>query len=272
MSPMKVYKKIFIGFASMALLSACSHRVPNELTHISGLRALPGKISMDDLRHSSKGNSSFLRSSERFGGRAQQINTMLKAHSSELTQVFNFKSLLLKHSVIPPVLSTSENIVNIGNDSVIRIADKMLTIVFPPRFTTVAPTWQAYLMMNYAKPETPDRSLLPKTREETEIWNKYIVKSWKFGIDQANHIFQANLSRLKRNFNGMILYKQLLAQHMVTPPFVAETTLGVTGNQQELRLNDRILRIASTANLITDTSSWEAALKNLKIDKSDDKQ
>ena len=134
----------------------------------------------------------------------------------------------------------------------------------PPRFSTAPPNWQNYLLMNFQKPETPNTTLLPKNKEETRLWNQQIVKSWKFGVSQANHIFGSNLSRLRRDFGGMVLYRQLLAQHMVSPPYIAETNLGVTGNQEELRLNDRILRISNNAKLVVDTNNWQATLKRVK--------
>ena len=264
---MQVLKKFIVTLVCPIMLCACSHKMPNELSQISGLRAPAQHSNIDDLRANAiKETAASLGAQSALAWRAEHINNMLDTHTEALSQVFNFKSLLLRHNVLPPVLSTSENIVNIGNDSVIRVADKMLTILLTPRFVTAAPTWQHYMLMHFKTPETPNTSLLPKTREETAIWNKYIVKSWHFGVQQANHIFNANLARLKRDFNGMVLYRKLLAQHMVTAPYVAETTLGVTGNSQSMRLNDRILRIASTANLITDTDSWDATLKHLKID------
>jgi defect in organelle trafficking protein DotC len=262
---MKVLKQWVIAVGCASLLGACMHRVPQELTQISGLRAKKSELDINDIRSTAiKETAASLGAQNGLAWRAKQINHILMKHEATLTNIFDFQQLLLKHHVIPPVLATSENIVNVGNDSVIRVAEKMYTILKPPRFSTATPNWQNYLLMHFKAPETPNITLLPKNKAETAVWNKYIVKSWKFGIDQANNIFGANLARLRRQFNGMVLYRQLLAQHMVTAPYVAETTLGITGNQQELRLNDRILRISNASHLITDTSSWQPTLKNVK--------
>ncbi len=262
---MKGLKQVTVVLICVSLLGACAHRTPRELTQISGLHAYKSRESMDDIRATAiKETAATLGAQSGLAWRTNQINQILQRHGDSLANIFNFRALLLKHNVMPPVLSTADNIVNVGNDYVIRTAEKMYTIITPPRFATTTPNWQDYLIMHFGKPETPDVTLLPTTRLETAVWNKYIVKSWHFGIEQANHIFATNLSKLRRDYNGMVLYRQLLAQNMVSMPFVAETTLGVTGNQKALRLNDRILRISGTAGLIIDTDTWQPSLNNLK--------
>lgn len=265
---MKVLHQIIVSLMSLLLLSACVHRVPDELTHISGLRAQPRHNMMTDIRGTAiRETAATLGAQSALAWRTNQINKILYHHEEALSNIFNFRTLLLKHNVMPPILITADNIVNVGNESVIRTAEKMYAIKIPPRFVTATPSWHDYLVIHYAKPETPNRTLLPKNKEETEVWNKTIVKSWKYGVEQADHIFEANLARLKQHYQGMLLYRKLLAQNMVTAPYVAETTLGVTGNQQSLRLNDRILRISGTSALVTDTESWQATLKHLKTPK-----
>jgi defect in organelle trafficking protein DotC len=265
-------KQVTIGLIYVAILGGCAHRTPTELTHISGLQAHKSIQDMDDIRMTAiKETAATLGAQSGLAWRAKQINQRTLQHDLSLSNIFNFRSLMLKHNVLPPVLSTADNIVNIGNDSVIRAAEKMYTITAPPHFVSATPSWQNYLIMHYTKPETPNMTLLPKTKAETIVWNQYTIKSWHYGVEQANNIFGANLARLKRDYQGMILYRKLLAQHMVTEPYIAETTLGVTGNQKSLRLNDRIMRIAGTANLITDTDTWQPSLKNLKSKPHDTK-
>ena len=57
-----------------------------------------------------------------------------------------------------------------------------------------------------------------------------------------NFIFEENMNRLKRDYNGMIIFRKLLAQHMVSAPHVAEAKIGVSGNSSELNIDDRISR------------------------------
>ncbi len=61
-----------------------------------------------------------------------------------------------------------------------------------------------------------------------------VEMGWFEGIDQADQIYTENLARLKRDYQGMIRYRMLLAQNMVSAPQVAHRELGVTGGGEEL--------------------------------------
>ena len=194
--------------------------------------------------------------------RAHQVNRMLNKHQHELDRTFNFNGLILNDNVLPPVLTQGDDSLKLNSHTVVRLADKEYRIVRPPMFVTTPPSWREYLWMNFNEPEAPDKSLLPKGYEERVVWNAGVEKGWKQGVEQANEIYDANLARLKRDFSGMVLYRKLLAQNIVSAPFVARTNLGVTGGGDHLRLNDKILRITSTSQLNADTSTWKAAVYN----------
>jgi len=188
--------------------------------------------------------------------RSNIINKTLIKDQSHLDSIFNFNQLLLQHNVLPPVLVESSNNLNLDNDKAIRLNSKTYRIIKQARFVTAPPTWRTYLTMNYLPPSVPDSTLLPKTKEEASAWNEFLTQGWEQGISQANDIFRSNLDRLQRDVLGMILYKKLLAQHMVSAPFVANTNLGVTGDKDEMHINDQVLRITSESKLMTDSSKW----------------
>ena len=192
--------------------------------------------------------------------RSQQIDQALSKQSSYLDQVFNFSQLIIKNSVLPPVLEESNNNVNVASTKSIRMASKTYKIVSPARFVSTPPNWRNYLMMNYKKPDMPDRTLLPTTKAEAEIWNKSIREGWKQGLTQANTIFARNLARLKRDYNGIVLYRKLLAQNMVSAPYIAKAELGVTGDGTEIRINDRVIRITKDSSLNPNSQSWNPVI------------
>ena len=47
-----------------------------------------------------------------------------------------------------------------------------------------------------------------------------LVKGWAEGIQQGLNIFKVHMHQLSRDFNGMVLYKRLLAKNMVSPHFM----------------------------------------------------
>lgn len=196
--------------------------------------------------------------------RALQINHSLSQQAEYLDHVFDFNQLLLAHNVLPPVLTEADDSINEQNGMALRLASKTYKIVSNARFVTAPPTWRTYLWMNYDKPDMPDHTLLPNTQAEAKMWNYYLQQGWKEGLQQANSIFSINLNRLKRDYKGMILYRKLYAERMVSAPYVASTDLGVTGDANQIRINDRVLRITALSKLQTDSNDWNPVLIDSK--------
>ena len=192
--------------------------------------------------------------------RAEHVDVALENQGSYLDHIFDFNQLLLKHNVLPPVLVESDGNLTLDGSDTIRMADKTYKIEAPARFVTAPPTWRNYIWMIYNKPDTPDQTLLPVDKAEAKIWNFYLQQGWKDGLQQANEIFAANLSRLKRDYLGMVLYRKLLAQGIISSPIVSKADLGVTGDADQLRINDEIVRITAQSALQPDSSKWNAIL------------
>lgn len=195
------------------------------------------------------------------GGLAAQskiINARLDKDRWYLETIYNFNGMILSHGVLPPVLVQGDFSLNLADPNTIRVADKTYKIVQQARFVTTPPNWRDYLWMTYAKPEMPHKLLLPKNNYESKIWSKAVRLGWQKGIEQAVNIFQQNLARLKRDYQGMILYRKLLEQKMINAPFVSRTELGVTGDGSDMRINDQVLRITEHPKLKTDSSGWKA--------------
>ncbi|CAM4412159.1 MAG: hypothetical protein LEGION0398_MBIBDBAK_00304 [Legionellaceae bacterium] len=191
--------------------------------------------------------------------RANEIDAILEKRERQLSQIFNFDGMMLPQNVLPPVLIEGRDTLNLASSETIRLADRTYKIFKQARFVTTPPTWRSYLWMSYKKPPVPDVSLLPKTAEEQQIWKLYISKGWNQGKEQADAIFKENLARLKRDYTGMVLYRKLLAQNIVSAPFVAKTELGVTGGKSNIRINDQVLRITALPALQPDSKRWKPA-------------
>lgn len=189
---------------------------------------------------------------------SKEVNNRLEADKWSLETIYNFNGMMLSHGVLPPVLVESDDSLNLADPNTIRVADKTYKIVAQARFATTPPHWRDYLWMPFKKPELPDKVLLPRTEEERKIWAKAIKMGWDKGIEQSYNIFQQNLARLKRDYQGMILYRKLLQEKMVSPPYVSKTELGVTGNGTDMRINDQVLRITELPKLQTDSHTWKA--------------
>lgn len=193
--------------------------------------------------------------------RAKIIDDQLVRQTKYLDTIYDFNALVLENNVLPPVLLEGRNTLNLADTQTIRISDRVYKVSKQAHFVTTSPNWRQYLWMDYKKPDPPHVTLLPVNKEERIIWVHYVDKGWQNGLDQANTILEENISRIKEDFVGMILYRKLLAMNMVTPPYVSHTDLGVTGDGHEIHIDDKVLRITALPALNINSSEWKAAVE-----------
>jgi defect-in-organelle-trafficking protein DotC len=191
--------------------------------------------------------------------RAKALNEALNEQANRLDRIFDFNAMMVTQNVMAPVLTEGRETFSQNSEEEIRISDRMFKIEKNARFVPHPPTWRDYLQINTKmnKVEVPHQSLLPKTVEEKEVWNEWVMKGWNEGEGQANTIFAQGLARLKRDYSGMIQYKVLLKQGLVTAPIVAHTNLGTTGGGNQMSLKDQVFRISVPSNLIADSKAWK---------------
>ena len=262
------------GLSSLLVLSACSSTkrsayVGNTET-LEGLQALgrAGQQDMNELKSNIrvlaiKETALTIGAQSGLASRAKHINSYLIRHARRLDQVYDFVTLMLENNVIPPILSEGHNLLNLASPNAIRVADTSYKIDQQARFLTTPPTWRQYIWMDYNLPERPPSAVLPKDNLEREAWDKYTYEGWQKGMEQADSIFADNLARLKHDFMGIVLYRKLLAMNMVSPPYVSHTDLGITGDTESIRVDDRVLRIVALPQLNIKGSEWRASVTRL---------
>jgi defect-in-organelle-trafficking protein DotC len=269
-------KKSLLPIVFFVLLTACSSHQPavdtanlNSLENVQvSARNTDSRDALAGLRgRSLKDTAMSLGAQGSLAWSSNEINGWLDKQKKYLDSIFNFNALMLEHGVMPPVLEVGDDSLNLADPNTIRVADRTYKIVQQAQFSTTPPNWREYLWLNYAKPEMPDKTLLPRNKAEQKIWREGIRAGWDKGVEQAYSIFQQNLARLKRDFNGMLLYRKLLTEKMISSPYVARTELGVTGDGNDMRINDQVLRIVEHPQLQTNSKNWRAVvIKNQPVD------
>ena len=114
---------------------------------------------------------------------------------------------------------------------------------------------------NYTTPSEPPSLILPTNDAEREHWQKHLKQGWDAGIKQAKEIFDVDLNRLDRDYQGMIRYLALLNEGKVSDTVVAKGMLGTTGDGQAMRVNDRTIRIMKDPELNLKHSEWSPTIK-----------
>ncbi|MDH0341972.1 type IV secretory system conjugative DNA transfer family protein [Chromobacterium haemolyticum] len=212
------------------------------------------KIRLDNIREAALGYG--VRGG--LARRSFEISHILANNQQMLDRIYNFTAMLLDKNVMPPVLSEAQNSLNQPDTDTIRVSDATYRIEQQARFVTVPTNWRDYLMRDFRYTvERPADMLLPQNDSEKQVWQQFVSEGWILGVQQANQIFDQSLSRLERDYKGMVLYRSLLAKGMISKPYVAEANMGVTGDSTSININDRILRITAKPRLETNPAIWK---------------
>lgn len=262
-------KKITLLIILMVLQGCANQHPPGGVSSLADLKNLSANSSKSEPKKTTiirdralQDGALTLGAQAGLAARAKQINSILEKQDKKLSAAFNFNLLLLPNNVLPPVLVEGRSTLKLDDPNTIRLADRTYKIIKQARFVTAPPIWRDYVWLSYTNPEAPHNSLLPKNREEQKIWDKYVTQGWEAGQRQAETIFAENLARLKEDYQGMILYRNLLVQGMVSQPYVGRSELGVTGDSTNMRINDQVLRITALPALQEDSKRWRPATVN----------
>ena len=192
------------------------------------------------------------------------IRRELDNRSRYMDKVFDFRQLLIPAPsgllIEPPVISEAMDATLIENQGMeAALADRVININRNARIVTTARTWRSYLERQWGEVTPPPDVLRPINAAEREIWEENVRKGWAQGIRQADEIFDTDLNKLVADFQGMVRYRSLLAQGMVSPPYATQVDRGVTGDGNTMRIGDRALSITELPQLQTGYQKWQPA-------------
>ena len=101
--------------------------------------------------------------------------------------------------------------------------------------------------------------MLPRDDVERAEWKHWIKEGWVAGVTQAEETFEADLDRMTNDFIGMVRYRELLAQGMISSPYARGDNRGITGGGKEMRVGDRGVAITSQSSLNPRSDQWTPA-------------
>jgi defect in organelle trafficking protein DotC len=193
--------------------------------------------------------------------RTYEIRMEMETRARYLDQVFDFRQLLIAAPsgllIEPPIISESLDAMTIQQGGLeAAVSDRYYNISRNARIVSAPRTWRAYLERQWGEVSPPPDLLRPETADERKKWEDYFDRGWKAGVDQADEIFQADLNKLTADYQGMVRYRTLLSQGMVSPPYALQVDRGVTGGGNEMRVGDRAVSITGLPALQPETQEW----------------
>lgn len=196
--------------------------------------------------------------------RTWQIRQEMETRAAYLDKVFDFRQLLIAAPsgllIEPPIIGEAVDALIIEQGGLqAAVADRIYNIGRNARIVSAPRTWRAYLERQWGDVAPPPDILLPDNAEDRKNWDVWFDRGWNAGIEQADEIFQADLNKLVADYSGMVRYRTLLSQGMVSPPYALQVDRGVTGGGNEMRVGDRAVSITGLPQLQTGAKEWSPA-------------
>jgi defect-in-organelle-trafficking protein DotC len=155
--------------------------------------------------------------------RSREIYRQLDGRAMALDLRFNFNTLVIGSSVLPPVISEARDVVAL-EALAMRTAAGVFRIDEPARFAMPTPTWRDWLYLGLDSSEVSVPTLGsngPGSDAEQKLWEHYVREGYEIGRQQAGVALDLNLARLQRAHEGMSRYYELWQRGMVSAPIVA---------------------------------------------------
>lgn len=176
--------------------------------------------------------------------RYAEIITILKDREAQMDSVFDFGALMLNGGrVLPPVIVSAEQALRVESPVEASSADATYSILSPARIVSAPPNWRGYLFRENPPLETVHPAVLPWDSDEREIWRAAVLEGWKRGLRHADRVFETGLNRLTRDYRGMLRFKLLAEQGMVSVPELHEGRLGIRVGENLLEVDQRVFRL-----------------------------
>lgn len=200
-----------------------------------------------------------------FLNRMERLKKEILGIDQYLDRTFDFSTVMklstdssFELHVLPPIIREAKD-VTIMSDSAQRktISNDFYEIIKPARLVSIAPNWRQYLVYaNGAEITEPHNALLPKTKEEQELWSEWVSKGWKAGEEQAEREMIHRIRKLRTDFLGMLTYTQLVEEGLVDKPVIVSSTEDVVGGGREMSINQQIIQLAVPASLNPNNKNW----------------
>ena len=193
--------------------------------------------------------------------RAWEIAAMLDRHGAKLSAIYRFGDLVLRRDGVHgaaagPGRDTPRLPAGAHRQPRGRAPGRVLRILEPARLVSAAPDWRDWLERSWLPAEPPASVLFPRDNREDARWRRLLAEGWAEGVALADDIFAADLDRLNRTFEGVVLWHRLNRAGMLTAPGVEIERAGVSGHESLMRIGAASARIARSARFELDAQRW----------------
>ena len=193
--------------------------------------------------------------------RGWEIAAMLERHGPKLSAIYRFRDLMLHYhgfTVMPPVLAGTGRAFRLERSGTQAArAERILRIVEPERIVSAPPHWHDFLVRDWPEASLPASILFPRDSAEASLWRYWLRKGWAQGTALADDIFAADLERLNRVFEGLVLWRRTNLERMVSAPALETERLPVSGHGRLMRIDETVASLGAPARFELRPQSWK---------------
>lgn len=251
----------------LAPLAPLAHAAPSAQSNLDKVLSAPSRVSDVPTGISEVRAASLKQLGVGLGMRAgladesRVIVGEIEKEKTTLDTKFNFGSLTFSNGALPPVIEEAQDVIAITEYSM-RVQGRVYRIVTPATFGQN--NWRNYLYLGLTDNDDQivgdaQRNVLPKDDTEKAYWEKVVRTAYEDGRKQSRKIFELNLARLERDFNGMRLFYTLYARGLVSAPkFAAATDTVTRPDPNTIIIGDSVFRISAQPEFNRNSSDWKA--------------
>ena len=193
--------------------------------------------------------------------RGFEIAQMLERHGARLSAIYRFRDLMLRErgfTVMPPVLAATDRAFRLErNGTHAASARRVLRIVETERIVSGVPHWRDFLMREWDRAQLPAALLFPRDGAEAVRWRGWLRRGWAQGAALADDIFAADLERLNRVFEGLVLWRRANLERMVSAPSLETADIAVSGHGRLVRIDETVAGLGAPARFELRPEAWK---------------
>lgn len=190
--------------------------------------------------------------------RYTQINAEITKMASSLDFIYDFKPLLIREKMMPPIVVEANGTFGLQEDGSATSSLTAFEIIQDARLVASQPQWRDYLIHDYQAITDINPALRPKTDKETIAWKEGIKKGWDEGVIIADRMAIEQEARLSRDYKGSIRFHQLEQQGVLSMPTLSIGDMAVHVNGKKMDINQRLFRITDKSSYQEDSREWKA--------------
>ena len=192
--------------------------------------------------------------------RSWEIAAMLDRHGARLDAIYRFPELMLREdgfAVLPPVVAETRRAFRLG-----RAGTSCRACGSDPEDPRAGaagergPRLARLAAPLLARGGAARFGVAPRDAQETARWRSLLAEGWAEGRRLAEDIFAADLDRLNRIFEGVVLWHRLRRAGMIGAPGIEVLEAGVSGHERLMRVRAAYVQIARAAGFVLDSARW----------------